>query len=36
VAWVSIAHLDELDMHPTQRLRLRYATDPAHVEPYIG
>ena len=36
VAWVPIAHLGELDMHPTQRLRLGYATDPAHVAPYIG
>ena len=36
VAWVPIASLDDLDMHPTQRLRLQHATDPTHVEPYIG
>jgi len=36
VAWVPVADLDQLDMHPTQRLRLKYATDPAHPEPYIG
>lgn len=36
VAWVPVESLDELDMHPTQRLRLKQATDLAAVEPYIG
>lgn len=36
VAWVPLGNLVDLDMHPTQRLRLRHATDPALVEPYIG
>lgn len=36
VAWIRVADLDGLDMHPTQRLRLGRATDSAHPEPYIG
>jgi len=35
VAWVEVSQLDELDMHPTQRLRVRHALEPRD-GPYVG
>ncbi|MBB5075733.1 NUDIX hydrolase [Nonomuraea endophytica] len=36
VRWVTRGELDELALHPTQRLRLEHALDPERREPYIG
>ncbi|MEU3750987.1 MULTISPECIES: NUDIX hydrolase [Streptomyces] len=36
VRWVDPADLDDLDIHPSMRLRMRHGLDRAHREPYIG
>ncbi|WP_318656254.1 NUDIX hydrolase [Spongiactinospora rosea] len=36
VRWVSPADIDTLEMHPTQRLRIRHALDTARSSPYLG
>jgi len=35
VAWIEVSRLDGLDMHPTQRLRVRHALEPRD-GPYVG
>ncbi|MEV7445636.1 NUDIX domain-containing protein [Streptomyces sp. NPDC091204] len=36
VRWVSPADLDELDIHPSMRLRITHGLDTARTTPYIG
>ncbi|MFI8229828.1 NUDIX hydrolase [Streptomyces sp. NPDC085900] len=36
VRWVPPAELSELDIHPTMRLRIEHALDPARTAPHIG
>ncbi|MCU7822193.1 NUDIX domain-containing protein [Kitasatospora sp. DSM 101779] len=36
VRWVDPANLDDLDIHPSMRLRIQHALDPDRVQPYIG
>lgn len=36
VRWVDPAHLEELDVHPTMRLRIEHAMDDSRAAPYIG
>lgn len=36
VRWVDPADLDDLDIHPSMRLRIRHGLDESRSEPYIG
>ncbi|MFB7410975.1 NUDIX hydrolase [Streptomyces sp. NPDC056202] len=36
VRWVSPADLDDLDIHPSMRLRIRHGLDESRREPYLG
>ncbi|MFF8836061.1 NUDIX hydrolase [Streptomyces sp. NPDC015130] len=36
VRWVNPADLDDLDIHPSMRLRIRHGLDDSGREPYIG
>lgn len=36
VRWVDLADLDDLDIHPSMRLRIRHGLDESGREPYIG
>ncbi|MFI0423050.1 NUDIX domain-containing protein [Spongiactinospora sp. 9N601] len=36
VRWVSTSDIDTLEMHPTQRLRIRHALDSTRSSPYLG
>ncbi|MEV6957369.1 NUDIX domain-containing protein [Streptomyces sp. NPDC051183] len=36
VRWVPPADLDDLDIHPSMRLRITHGLDDARAEPYIG
>ncbi|MFE3122075.1 NUDIX domain-containing protein [Streptomyces hydrogenans] len=36
VRWVEPADLDDLDIHPSMRLRIRHGLDETRGEPYIG
>ncbi|MFJ9693437.1 NUDIX hydrolase [Kitasatospora sp. NPDC101183] len=36
VRWVSPADLDDLDIHPSMRLRIAHGLEPGRIEPYIG
>jgi ADP-ribose pyrophosphatase YjhB (NUDIX family) len=36
VRWVDPANLDDLDIHPSMRLRIQHGLDPSRHEPYIG
>ncbi|MEV8589434.1 NUDIX domain-containing protein [Streptomyces sp. NPDC051180] len=36
VRWVNPADLDDLDIHPSMRLRIRHGLDESRREPYLG
>ncbi|MFF3067165.1 NUDIX hydrolase [Kitasatospora sp. NPDC057936] len=36
VRWVDPADLDDLDIHPSMRLRIKHGLESARVQPYIG
>ncbi|WP_405010987.1 NUDIX domain-containing protein [Kitasatospora sp. NBC_01539] len=36
VRWVNPADLEDLDIHPSMRLRIQHALDPDRAQPYIG
>ncbi|MCT4355873.1 NUDIX domain-containing protein [Streptomyces sp. Je 1-79] len=36
VRWVDPADLEDLDIHPSMRLRIRHGLDESRTEPYIG
>ncbi|MFF3841273.1 NUDIX hydrolase [Streptomyces sp. NPDC001930] len=36
VRWVNPADLDDLDVHPSMRLRIRHGLDESRREPYLG
>nr|BFD92050.1 NUDIX domain-containing protein [Kitasatospora sp. Xyl93] len=36
VRWVDPADLDDLDIHPSMRLRIKHGLEPDRVQPYIG